>query len=72
MQISSLAALCFERRAWKDVESIARGYRDKKLHAFAMKRISELGLMIADKGRDEMENEDESNDDDDPMETSFL
>ena len=64
-QLSSLAILCLERNAWKDVENISRGMRNRKLHAYARKRIKEIAEQIADKGTDEMENLEESDTEED-------
>lgn len=58
--LSPLAQLSIERNAWRDVEKLARGYRDKKLHAHAVKMVKSIGELMVDKGHDEMEMEDES------------
>lgn len=52
---SSLVKLSLERNAWKDVEKVSRAYRERALHAFAKKRIKELGERLVVCGMDEMD-----------------
>ena len=54
---SSLVKLSLERNAWKDVEKVSRAYRERALHAFAKKRIKELGERLVVCGMDEMDAE---------------
>ena len=54
---SSLVKLSLERNAWKDVEKVSRAYRERALHAFAKKRIKDLGERLVMCGLDEMDAE---------------
>jgi len=47
MQLSPLAVACLERDAWKQVENISRVGRNKRVHAYAVKKVSAYSDIIA-------------------------
>lgn len=47
MQLSPLAVACLERDAWKKVENISRQGRNRRIHAFAVKRVAAFSDIIA-------------------------
>lgn len=55
MDISSIAAVKLERDSWRDIEKLSRARKNKPLHTFAVKRISELGDIMVSVASDEME-----------------
>lgn len=69
--ISPLLAAKLERDAWKDMEKISKGYRDKEVHAYSVKRTRELGEIMMDIARDEIIGEDSSGADEDAGEEGF-
>lgn len=69
--ISPLLSTKLERDAWKDMERISKGYRDKEVHAYAVKRIRELGEIMMDIARDEIIGGDSSGSDEDEDEDGY-
>lgn len=61
-KLSPLLVAKLERDAWKEMEKLSRVFRDKEVHALAVKRVKELAAQMMDVARDEMF-EEESEDD---------
>lgn len=47
MQLSPLAVACLELNAWKQVEHISKIGRNRRIHAYAMKKIDGYSDIIA-------------------------
>lgn len=47
MQLSPLAVACLELNAWKQVERVSKIGRNRRIHAYAMKRIDGYSDIIA-------------------------
>lgn len=57
-ELSPLVRIKLERDAWKEVEKMSRAYKDKPLHAEAVKKSKELGETLVRVAHDEMESGD--------------
>jgi len=62
MAISPLLAAKLERDAWKETEKLSRAFREKKVHAYATKKVRELGATMVDIAKDEMSGDDDESD----------
>lgn len=47
--------LAEERRFWQDMEDVSRPFRDKKVHAYAVKMVKWIGKVMLEVARDQME-----------------
>lgn len=61
-KLSPLLVAKLERDAWKETEKLSRAFRDRKVHALAVKRVKEIAVQMMDIARDELYDE-ESDDD---------
>ena len=73
MELSNLAKIEAERNAWKTIEKLAKGRREKELFTFSRKRIDELADIMVETAKDEMDEiKGASSSDDEPSENDFL
>lgn len=54
MYISPLAVACLELNAWKQVERISKAGRNRRIHAYAVKRIEGFSDIIANIAEEEV------------------
>lgn len=54
MYISPLAVACLELNAWKQVERISKTGRNRRIHAYAMKKIDGFSDIIASIAEEEV------------------
>jgi hypothetical protein len=62
--VSPLLATKLERDAWKETEKLSRAFREKKVHAYAVKKVRELGATMVEIAKDEISGDDGDSDSD--------